>query len=315
MKLRHILRLISALLLLCAFAAAETFVPLPMDSTAIAPAPRDESYLSDREYEDPSISVKITEGMFQDVHYWCARVKIAHPSQLRTVPAMQVDDPHAVFSAWNTSEAECTRIAKAANAVIAINGDYVSNLTQCNVVLRQGLQIRNTAHSVYDVLIIDTDGNFDFIPECSTQDYIQYYDSHAGKIYQAFCFGPAMVKDNEVILGERFKNGYMISKLPSQRMAIAQVGDLDYLLITCDGESQYNRSGLTIPEFAELCLQLGREASPEGLRLAYNLDGGNSSSLVFKVKDETGKLTYQKMNMPELDRTLSDMVCFVSLVK
>lgn len=286
-----------------------------MDSTAIAPPPRDECYLSDSEYKDDSISVTITEGEYLEVHYWCARVKISHPSQLRTVPAMQVDDPNAVFSATNTSEAECTRIARAANAVIAVNGDYVSNLSQCNVVLRQGMQIRNMAHNVYDVLIIDNDGNFDYLPECSAKEYIDYYMAHEGKIYQAFCFGPVMVKDDEIVLGEHFKNGYMISQKPSQRMAIAQVGDLDYMLITCAGEAQFNKSGLTIREFADLCRELGRQASPDGLRMAYNLDGGNSASMVFKRRVVGDTLDYVKLNMPERDRSLSDMICFVSLVR
>lgn len=315
MKLRPILRILPLFLLLCSIAAAEAFEPLPMNSTAIAPAPRDENYLSDREYRDDSISVTITEGEYLDVHYICARVKISHPSQLRTVPAMQVDNPNAVFSATNTSEAECTRIARAANAVIAVNGDYVANLSQCNVVLRQGLQVRNMAHGLYDVLIIDNEGNFDYIPECSAKDYITYYEAHEGAIYQAFCFGPVMVKDNDVVLGENFKNGYMISQKLSQRTAIAQVGNLDYLLITCDGDSQFNRTGLNIHQFADLCLTLGREISPDGLRMAYNLDGGNSSSLVFKTRDEDGSLVYSKLNMPERDRSLSDMICFVSLVK
>ena len=96
-------------------------------------------------------------------------------------------------------------------------------------------------------------------------------------------------------------------------MGIIQVGDLDYLLVTSDGDAQMNRFGLTIPQFADLCLKLGREASPEGARLAYNLDGGNSSSLVFKVRDDSDNLVYTKLNMPERDRKLADMICFVSL--
>ena len=315
MKCRSFVLFVLLLLLAVPAAPAEDLQPLPMNSTAIAPAPSDEGFLSDREYRDDSISVVISEGEYLDVHYWSTRVKISHPSQLRTVPAMQVSDPHAVFSPWYTGGAECARIARAANAVVAVNGDYVSNIAQCNVVLRQGQQIRNSGHGLYDVLIVKTDGDFDSIPDCTLQDYLAYYDAHPGGIYQAFCFGPVLVRDDSVVLAENFKNGYMISQNKTQRMAIAQVGPLDYLLITCDGDAQFNRTGLTIHEFADLCLTLGREISPDGLKLAYNLDGGNSASLVFKVRDENGKLVYRKLNMPERDRDLSDMICFVSLVK
>ena len=55
--------------------------------------------------------------------------------------------------------------------------------------------------------------------------------------------------------------------------------------------------------------------SPEGFKIAYNLDGGNSATLVFKRKNEEGQLVYQKLNMPERERGLADMICFVSLVQ
>lgn len=37
-------------------------------------------------------------------------------------------------------------------------------------------------------------------------------------------------------------------------------------------------------------------------------------ALVFKRRDENGNLTYQKLNVPERERDLADMICFVSLV-
>lgn len=316
MKIRPFFFIFLALALVFSCASAGTFTPLPMDSTAIAPAPRDECYLSDREYRDDTISVKIDEGDYLGIHYWCARVKIAHPSQLRTVPARQVDDPGAVFAAWRTGEAECTRMAAVTNAVIAVNGDYCNDIDRCQVMLRQGLQVRNMANGYYDVLIVDTDGNLDCIRNCGSKEYIAYYDTHPGKIYQAFCFGPVMVQEDEVVVdrsASRDNAHYTFYSKPAQRMGIVQVGDLDYLLVTSDGDAQANTYGLTIPQFADLCLALGREASPQGARLAYNLDGGNSSSLVFKTRNTANALVYTKLNMPERDRKLADMICFVSL--
>ena len=316
MKLRHLFPVLLALVLFVSCAAAESFAPLPMDTTAIARPTRDECYLSEREYKDNTISVKITEGDYLDVHYWCARVKITHPSQLRTVPARQVDDPGAAFAGWRTGEAECTRMAAITNAVVAINGDYCNDIDRCQIMLRQGQQVRNMANGFYDVLIVDNDGNFDFIKNCGRKDYIEYYDAHPGSIYQVFCFGPAMVKDDAVIVDKaatRDNVNYVFYNKPAQRTGIIQIGNLDYLLVTSDGDAQLNKFGLTIPQFADLCLILGREASPEGARLAYNLDGGNSSSLVFKVRDTSDRLVYTKLNMPERDRKLADMICFVSL--
>ena len=318
--------LIIVLILMLSFsptALAEGLEPLPMDSTAIAPPPKDECFLSDWEYEDASIAVKIWEGDYElsgpifrlPVHYTCAHIKIAHPSQLRTVPAAQADDPRAVFTASGSSGAKCDRIAGAANAVVAINGDFYANADKCHVVMRQGLQVRNKADGSFDVLVIDKNGDFNLLPHCTKNDYIAYYDAHADSMYQAFCFGPLLVKDGKSVIEETFDNAYMIAQKQTQRVALCQVGDLEYLIITCDGDAISYTFGMTVYEFAQLCEKVGREISPDGLRMAYNLDGGNSASLVFKRRDENGSLKYEKLNMPERERDLADMVCFVSLVK
>lgn len=304
-------------------ASAQELEPLPMDSTAIAPPPKDECFLSDWEYRDESITVKISEGDVKipsavyrkPVHYTCAYIKISHPSQLRAVPAAQVDDPNAVFSAINTSGAKCARIAQAANAVVGINGDYYSIADTCQVVLRQGLQVRNKADGKRDVLIIDKNGDFDVIPNCTKQDYIAYYDEHGGEMYQAFCFGPVLVRDGKSVIEENYRDGGIIAGNWTQRTAICQIGNLEYMVITCDGDAQFYEFGMTVAEFADLCESIGKTVTAQGFRLVYNLDGGNSASLVFKRRDANGELKYQKLNMPERERDLADMICFVSLVK
>ena len=331
MKFRHMLLIVLAMSLLVPCASGESggsspaeiadvslthrLDSLPMDSTAIAPVPMDDYYLSDRDYEDSTISVHITEGTYERVHYMCARVKISHPSQLRTTPARQVNYPDAVFSAWDTSCAECIDMAAAVHAVVAINGDFCTDPDRCCVMMRQGLQLRNMCNGRFDVLVIDNDGKLDCLQNCYTQDYKNYYEEHNGEIYQAFCFGPCLVKNNAVIVEDKKNsNSYTLYDVPTQRMAIAQVGNLDYLLITCDGDARLNKTGLTIAQFADLCLQLSREANPvTGARIVYNLDGGNSSSLVFKTRDNGGRLSYAKLNMPKLSRPLADMICFVTL--
>lgn len=302
-------------LLTCAPVSAEGLVPLSMDGPALAPAPKDECYISANEYVDESIQVTISEGDYKGVHYTCARVKIQHPSQLQAVPANQVQDPNAVFSAWSTATAKGAQFCQASNAVVAINGDFYISAERCHVAMRQGVQVRNNGTGEFDVLVIDREGNFDAIPTCTRQEYLDYYDAHAGNMYQAFCFGPVLVKDGKNALGGHYGNGHMIADKKTQRVAIAQIGELDYMIITCDGDALTYTFGLTIDEFADMCEQIGLEVQPEGFRMAYNLDGGNSASLFFKRPDANGKLTYQKLNMPERERDLADMICFVSLVK
>lgn len=302
------------MLLCCAPVCAESYPPLNMDGPDMAPAPKDACYISPNEYVDDSIQVTITEGEEDGVHYTCARVKIQHPSQLRAVPAQQVYTPAAQFTAYNTTTARGGQIAQASNAVVAINGDFF-NAEKCHVVMRHGVQVRNHASGLFDVLVIDREGNFDAILNCSRQGYIDYYDAHADSMYHAFCFGPVLVKDGACVIDGSFKNSHMISDKKTQRVAIAQIGELEYMIITCDGDALTYTFGMTVQEFARLCEKIGREVQPDGFRMAYNLDGGNSASLFFKRPDEGGKLTYQKLNMPERERDLADMICFVSLVK
>ncbi len=285
---------------------------LPMDSTATAPPPLDEGYLSDNEYRDDSIHVVISEGEYNTVHYFCARVTINHASQLRTVPARQVRQADAVFSAWDKNEARAGAMAKAVNAVVAINGDYYT-AEKCHVVMRQCTQVRNIASGLFDVLVIDKNGDFDAVYNCTREDYAAYYEAHHDQMYQAFCFGPVLVLNGECVIDDSFRNGYMIADKLTQRVAICQIGPLDYMIIVCDGDAMFYTFGLTIKDFAELCASVGKSVSPEGFRMAYNLDGGNSATLVFKRKNEQGELVYSKLNMPERERDLADLICFVSL--
>ena len=121
-----------------------------------------------------------------------------------------------------------------------------------------------------------------------------------------------LVKNGRTTIGEKYQNRDIIAREKTQRAAIAQIGPLEYMLIVSDGDSVGFTEGLTLMEFSKLCAKLGREAVEGGFKLAFNLDGGNSSALIYKVW-RGGKLNYAKLNMPNIGRPLSDMICFFSL--
>ncbi len=304
---------LSVLLLLFSSACAE-LQPLPL-TEGIAPPPNDACYLNENEYRDESISVQLYEGDYHGIHYTWARIRISDPSQLRAVPAQNVYRPGAEFTSWQTNTASPFRMAESANAVIAVNGDFYTQ-ANCHVVMRQCKQVRNNACGEFDVLIIDRNGDFDALPNCTRRDYTEYYNAHQDEMYQAFCFGPVLVRNGKSVITEQFRNGYMISSYLTQRMAICQLDTLEYVLITADGDPINYTFGINVYDFALLCEQIGRQLNPEkGFRMAYNLDGGNSATILFKRHDQNGVLTYQKVNMPERVRELSDLICFVSLVQ
>ncbi len=285
---------------------------LPMDTYTGGEMPKDASYLSDTQYQDSSISAEIFTGRYVDTEYTYAHVRIKDPSQLRTAPAAIVNSPAATFKSTSTFRGRF--VAKAVNAVIAINGDYFTKPDKCQVVMRQTHQLRNSARGDMDVLIIDKSGNFDVIKQCTKDMYQAYYDAHAENMYNVFCFGPVLVENGLSVISSDYINKSIGSGNRTQRSAIAQLGELEYLLVTSAGPQSKNSKGMTIAELATLMESLGHEFSETGCRLAFNLDGGNSSTMVFKQNNEQeGGLLYTKVNSPEIERFLSDIIYFATL--
>ena len=310
----------TALIILCLFvlaltsAAAEDLTPLPLDTLDFGPAPKDENYLSDNEYLDESIHVQIYEGTYADTNYVYAYVKISDPSQFRTAPAGVYYSAKATFTHNGTMRGRY--VAKVVNAVVAINGDYYTKSDKCQIVMRQTVQYRNTGNGTMDALIVDKNGDFDYIQNVTKQSYADYYEANKDSMYQAFCFGPVMVLDGESIIDENYKNSSVGSGNKTQRSAIAQIGELEYLLITTEGPQSEDGAGMTILELAQLCEDLGYQFSETGCKLAFNLDGGNSSTLVFKrIGGKYDNLLYTKINSVGIERFLGDLIYFATLVE
>ncbi len=319
-----LIALLASGLFIASNAGAATLSSLPMDTCEPGPAPKDSAYLSATEYQDESITVKIYQDRYANTDYIYAHIKITHPSQLRTAPASMVEKslrPESVnFKCIAETENRGRNIASAANAVIAINGDFFTKTDKCQVVLRQSQQVRNAAEGYADVLVIDKNGDFSILKQCTKADYKAYWTEHSQDMYNVLCFGPVLVENGKCVISRSYKNGYIGAEKGTQRSAIAQLGPLEYMIITCSSDQASNYAdkqqdkGMTIREFAKACEIAGKRLSENGCILAYNLDGGNSATLVFKLKDEKENLVYSKYN-PGQERTLSDIIYFATLVK
>lgn len=307
----------AALLLLLILAAqpllslGEAAPALPMDGFSGGAAFSDAGFLSDTQYRDDSISVELFSGRYEGTDYSYAHIKIQHPSQLRTAPASIAYSPTATFK--NNATATARQAAKAVSAVIAINGDYYTKPEQCQVMMRMGQQLRNVARGNADILVIDKAGDFHAIQGVTRKGYQEYFALNEETMYQVLTFGPVLVKDGVSLIDERFNYaGIGVSKL-AQRTAIAQLGKLEYLLVVTEGPQNENSKGYTVYEMARLVEELGRQFSEEGCILAYNLDGGNSASMIFKHQNAEGAYEYAKVNSPAIERPISDIIYFASL--
>lgn len=237
---------------------AETaYRPIPLEAES-GRVPKPECYLPDMGgYEDGSLSVKMETMRVHETNVLIARVKIVDPSQLRTAMAARYGTNTIVLP---------DRMARRANAVLAINGDFF-NFNSTGYLVRQGELYRDKTHKTYDVLIIDENADFHILIDPTPEDTHGF----EGTIINSFNFGPALVKDGEVVQTTKRMNVGLEKE--TQRMGIGQLGPLEYICVATDGPEQKDSDGLTIPEFAQLMKDLGAIQ-------AYNLDGGGSSAMM-----------------------------------
>ena len=273
-------------MLLCSALAEETegkrFAPLPIDDSPGLYAP-DSAYLPDNKgYEDESLKVRIETDRAYDTDIMLAYVQIADPSQMRTTMAGRYG---------TTKVASPGILAKRVNAVLAINGDFF-NYRNTGYLVRQGVLLRDNPSEKFDLLIIDENGDFVMIEEPTAEKIAAY----KGTIVNSFNFGPALVREGERVLPIRITD--ISARKKAQRVAACQLGPLSYLFITTCGPENRGSKGLTLEEFSEYV------GSLQGIRTAYNLDGGSSSAIVLHgVKINTKKV-----------RELCDMIYFSTLI-
>ena len=289
MKKRILALLLALLLPACALAGTEK---LPMDFTG-GMKPLDTFRPADMTYEDPSIrverfKVKYGENDKYRTGYFYAFIDLADASQLRTVSANGFD---------HRGKATVDVLARRVNAVLAVNGDYFSARPD-SYVLRQGTVYRDAVGADQDVLLIDEDGDFHIILASEDPAGADKTRWEGKKIVNAFDFGPALIRNGEKVADPACAPDQSTPDEPAQRMALCQLGPLRYLVVCCD-----NVLGLTLDELCDLILDTAGE---ETVLAAYNLDGGNSSQMVFLGK---------KVNNTKYDvntRQITDIVYFAS---
>ncbi len=305
---RNVLARVLAGLLLLTFAPvcaepaapspASALAPLPMDLSC-GPKPKAKCFLpEDGGYEDESLSIKIYKDRAYDTNILYAHIKITHPSQLRTAPA-------STFKHKGSHKA--ATIAARHHAVLAMNGDYFQFNSE-RFIVRQGKLIRNRPTGE-DLLIIDSEGNFHVVQKAHKKDVAAARQAIADaglSILNAFSFGPALVIDNEAVFPAQ-TNYFLTSALkPTQRAVIAQLGPLEYLIVSTEGPEDPGSRGLKLCEAADYTITAAQALGRPCL-YAYNLDGGSSNSLI---------LGGRKINSPNnpKSRAVSDIIYFATLV-
>ena len=272
MKLRALRGVLAAVMLvglafLISSPAEAEIIPLPLDQKVPGNPPVEGGYLSETEYMDESIHVTVEYQTVKKVKCSIVRVKIADPSQIRT--AMSKD------SYDDRTYAKAAAMAKQKNAIVAVNGDFFKYFYKIGYVVRQGEFYRDALDGKRDVLIIDDHGDFHAVRNAKSDDMAAFLANEFPedrKVINTFTLGPVLVENGEVqeITTREFQYRYKM-----QRVAIVQLGELEYAIVECDGKADAS-SGMKMADFAAYIQSLFPDAI-----LAYNLDGGGSTNVIF----------------------------------
>lgn len=219
-----------------------------------------EPVITDTSYESGSFSIAITTMREYDTQIYIADVTVSDVSCLRTGLA---------GGAFGRNIKETTSaMAEDNDAILAVNGDYYG-FRDSGFVVRNGYLYRDTARKGADneILVVYGDGRFEIAHEAEA-DAAELVEHGA---QQVFSFGPGLVREGEITVGEDSEVGQAMQSNP--RTAIGMIEPLHYILLVSDGRTGES-AGLTLFELAEVMQGLGCET-------AYNLDGGGSSTMWF----------------------------------
>jgi len=214
--------------------------------------------VTENSYSDENISITITEYREYDTTIYVADVQLSSVEYLQTAFAQ---------SAYGRNITEKTSVIAAANnAILAINGDFYGSQTE-GYVLKNGELYRETSSEDQEALVVWQDGSFTII----TEGEVTASSLLESGALQVLSFGPALVMNGSVSVSESEEVGK--AKASNPRTAIAVVDNLHYLFVVSDGRTDESE-GLSLYQLAEFMQSLGAD-------IAYNLDGGGSSTMYF----------------------------------
>ena len=207
-------------------------------------------------YADDDLRVSVTEQHTDDAVYYVADVWVRNIQGFKTAFA---------GDKYNGGYELPSDTAQKNNAILALSGDCYRARKQ-GVVIRNGVLYRGTLSG--DVCILYADGTME-----------SYYESQfdldaavARGAYQGWSFGPKLIDNGQV--PSSFNTSDTIMR-HNPRAAIGYFAPGHYCLVYVDGRQADDSRGLTMQELSQVMIDLGCVD-------AYNLDGGQSSMMVFQ---------------------------------
>ena len=216
--------------------------------------------VTDSSYKDDNISINLTETTVNNTQVYIADVTVSSSDYLKTAFAQNVYGTNVT--------AKTSETAADNNAILAVNGDYYG-ANSTGYVIRNGVVYRDTVreNSNNGDLAIYKDGSFKIIYE----DQISADQLVKDGVVNLLAFGPALVENSEIAVGTNEEVGQAMASNP--RTAIGIIDENHYIIVVSDGRTSESK-GLSLYQMAEVMKSYG-------VKTAYNLDGGGSSTLYF----------------------------------
>ena len=238
-------------------------------------------------YRDDTILVIVWKEIIEERCATLAEVKIADGSQFRR---KLTEDTYGSSVQLYASE-----LAAAANAVVAANADFYA-YRQIGLTVYQRQLFRNQPEKL-DTCFITAGGDmlFSRAGELTSDAQVQQYIADNDVVF-TLSFGPVLVENGVAQQCDGYPIGEM--NMEYSRSGIGMTDELHYLLMTVNHTDMRPRANVN--EFA-------RFMAAKGCVKAYNLDGGQTSEIVFQG---------EAVNHVDFgaERTVSDIIYFASAI-
>ena len=221
-----------------------------------------EPVITENSYKSENVVIEIARVEKYDTVYFVADIYIRDLSSLRTAFGSndyRVYDPKWVYE-----------IGAANNAIAAFSGDYCQ-FAYDGLVIRNGVLYSEKTNTA-DVAVLYNDGVLaTYGPGEVDIDYIK-----TNGAFQAWCFGPSLLDKN----GNATKEFNSTVPRANPRTAIGYYEPGHYILLVADGRQPDYSVGLTLKDMSQIFYELGCKS-------AYNLDGGQSATMSFGLRQDS----------------------------
>ena len=242
------------------FVIAETISTVSNTASTSNAEAAETATVTDTSYSDDNISITLTEKTVNNTQVYVADVTVSSTEYLKTALA---NNTYGTNVTAKTSETAANN-----KAILAVNGDYYG-ANSTGYVIRNGVVYRDTVREEASNgdLAIYKDGSFKIIyeNEISADQLVE------DGVVNLLAFGPALVENGEIVVNTKSEVGQSMASNP--RTAIGIIDEKHYIIIVSDGRTSESQ-GLSLYEMAEIMKSYG-------VKTAYNLDGGGSSTMYF----------------------------------